>query len=243
MNNQKPPSVWFKLLFAVVFGGVAIGILFGLMLPDMRSANIANNESITPVQATVVGIQGGVTINDVPHFRIRLDVDGINGEMRTGYWFTQSEANSFVSIGTVSVRVRGDRVAIVGTSPPSGMGFLWIFIAAFGAVGAGMLIWAVVSVIRRIKMTALLVAAGGAVIVATNQPSQPRQPRTTPTAAQRRKQEKELYDEIKSVMTQMENETAMNNVLENYRSQISDDMYFRLRGEMHYILKDKEGKI
>jgi len=252
-NEQMP--IWACLLFGLVFGGVALGIFLGILLPSHRAARLVNDRNALELQARVYEHETGAIVNNVQMYRLRLVVhfpDGTTRTMRTQDWFsnpsvTHPRCTDDQNPRFINVRVRGNDVAVVGFPPPSNT-MLWIFVAAFGAVGVGMLTAAVVIKVRRIKATILLTTAGAAGLMVMESNRRATQPRATnsnpatprqPTAAQRRKQQEKLYNEVKSNMEQMNNETAMLAILDHYKDQLDNDSYFRLRGEMHYMLKEK----
>jgi hypothetical protein len=130
---------WMFLLFAVVFGGVGFGMLFGLVLPEYRDRHISNNGNLRV--AVVEDISSNMSVNEVPYYRIHFRYEGkggvwINGKTNSAY--TRFQAEQIKQKGEINIRVSGNRAVADDFKGTPGHGFFWIFVIAFGGVGIGM---------------------------------------------------------------------------------------------------------
>ena len=238
--------VWGALIFAVAFGGTALGLFLGLLLPNIREARLVNDTSITPIQVTVIAHQGGMSINEVPHFRLVLEFnDGSGRVMRTGYWFINPQSQHPVG-ATRYARVRGDNIAVLGTYPATSDVGLWIFVSVFGAVGLGFAIATIVIVKNRVKAAAML-AMGGGMVAFSQRNSNPTAARIggggfgagafggNMTAAQRRTFDEEMYRDVHFRVLSMQTGFEMRQELDANRNNLTPENYYRILGEITYV--------
>lgn len=131
---------WIFFLFAVVFGGVGVGVFFGLILPDYRDANIAKTGTLIP-GAEAYEKSSNLTVNDVSYYRIHFRYQKSDGnwkEGKTNSGYTSFQADQIIARGTIDIKVKGNRAVAADFQKAPGTGFLWIFVIVFGGVGVGM---------------------------------------------------------------------------------------------------------
>jgi hypothetical protein len=128
-------------LFGVTFGGAAIGIFFGLIMPNIADKHVAKHG--TEVTATVTAVRTNTTVNGEPYYRIEFEYADQNGEIKAGRTndaYTEREAKAIKDAGVIQIKYLNGRAVAADfkSGGATGSWFFWIFVLAFGAVGAGM---------------------------------------------------------------------------------------------------------
>jgi DNA-directed RNA polymerase subunit RPC12/RpoP len=127
------------LLFAVVFGGAAVGMFFGLIVPEWRMQSIAKNGYER--EAIVEGMHSNLEVNGQPYYHIVFRWEDNNGVWRTNKSspsYTRWQAEQIVNQGTVTIKTRGTRAVLMPYVKSPNMSFLpWLLLPFFG-VGVGM---------------------------------------------------------------------------------------------------------
>lgn len=148
------------MLFAVTFGGVGFGVLFGMVMPEYYGAAIARDGELK--SAIITGVYSNLEVNGEPFYSIHFvwfDDDGNENHGSTNAAYSQWEIRSsgYVIGEDFLVRVKNGRAVADDYRMSEGHGFMWIFVVAFGAVGVGMGTAFIVLLLRDFRNAAIAI--------------------------------------------------------------------------------------